>query len=141
LVCAVTDQSSGIQWYNGSNGNTGATGTAIGTGQTNTTTIVNFQGIGAYAAQLCNDLSLNGYDDWFLPSIDELKEMYNNKTIINTTSVANSGTNLDESRQGVYWSSTRFTNSRASSLRFSDAFVEGSFKASSTLNVRAVRAF
>ena len=36
LVCAVSDQSTGIQWYNGSNRTTGATATAIGTGQANT---------------------------------------------------------------------------------------------------------
>ena len=57
---------------------TGATGTAIGTGQANTTAIVTTQGAGSYAAQLCNDLTVGGYNDWFLPSKDELDLMYEN---------------------------------------------------------------
>ncbi len=77
LVCAPEDQSSGIQWYNGSYVLTGATPTAIGTGQANTTAIVNVQGQGSYAAKICSDLVLNGFDDWFLPSKEELILMYN----------------------------------------------------------------
>jgi len=44
LIAATVDQSTGIQWYNGSYVATGATGTAIGTGQANTTAIVTIQG-------------------------------------------------------------------------------------------------
>ena len=36
LLCAINDQSDGIQWYNGSYTATGATATAIGRGQANT---------------------------------------------------------------------------------------------------------
>ena len=56
----------------------GATATAVGTGQANTTAIATAQGVGSYAAQLCNDLVLGGYNDWFLPSKDELHKMYIN---------------------------------------------------------------
>ena len=55
--------------------------TAIGTGETNTAAIVAVQGAGStYAAQLCDALVVENkwgetYDDWFLPSIDELAEM------------------------------------------------------------------
>jgi len=35
LIAATADQSTGIQWYNGSNVSTGATATAIATGQAN----------------------------------------------------------------------------------------------------------
>ncbi len=82
LEAAPSDQSTGIQWYyNGSYVTTGATGTAIGTGQANTTAIVNAQGAGSYAAQLCNELSGEEggyYDDWFLPSKDELNAIWTN---------------------------------------------------------------
>ena len=40
LIAAEADQSSGIQWYNGSYVTTGATGTAIGTGSANTDAII-----------------------------------------------------------------------------------------------------
>jgi hypothetical protein len=78
LEAAPSDQSTGIQWYNGYYVVTGATGTAIGTGQANTTAIVIIQGAGSYAAQLCNDLTVGGYNDWFLPSKNELDLMYKN---------------------------------------------------------------
>jgi uncharacterized protein (TIGR02145 family) len=54
----------------------GADGQAIGTGAQNTLDIVN-RGCGD-AAQACADLVLNGYDDWFLPSLGELEQLYFN---------------------------------------------------------------
>ncbi len=83
LIAAPFDQSLGIQWFNGNyNNTTGATGAAIGTGNSNTNTIVNNQGPGNYAAQLCSDLSLNGYTDWYLPSRDELYQLNFNRIAI-----------------------------------------------------------
>jgi len=82
LIAATADQSTGMQWYNGIFVVTGATGIAIGTGQSNTTAIVTIQGAGNYAAQLCNDLTEGGYDDWFLPSKDELNKLYLNRDAI-----------------------------------------------------------
>lgn len=50
----------------------GATGTAIGTGQTNTTAIVNgCPNESGFAAQLADALMFGGKSDWFLPSNDE----------------------------------------------------------------------
>src|SRR5688572_24421310 len=68
LVCAPLDQSNSIGWCSGSPVLTNATNTAIGQGASNTTLIVSVQGAGSYAAKICDDLVLDGYDDWFLPS-------------------------------------------------------------------------
>jgi Protein of unknown function (DUF1566) len=138
LVCAITDQSAGIQWYNGVSLNTTALGKVIGTGQANTTAIINAQGMGSYAAKLCDDLTLNGFSDWFLPSIDELKEMRIHKLMIDATSVANSGTALEATR---YWSSTEYSESlhAAEAVSFTNSsatFLE--FKSNSH-KVRAIR--
>lgn len=64
------------------------TGTGIGTGEKNTELLVKAMGdktyasMGAnkkvYAAKLCYDLVFNGFDDWFLPSKDELNLLYVN---------------------------------------------------------------
>ena len=128
LIAAATDQSTGIRWYNGSYVTTGATGTAIGTGQANTTAIVNIQGAGSYAAQLCNDLTEGGFSDWYLPSRDELNKLYINKDVI--------GGFVDL----VYWSSSEGSDDRAWYQNFVNSNQNYYYKYN-TYRVRAIRAF
>jgi hypothetical protein len=74
LIAAPSDQSTGIQW--GCYGTTvGGTSTLLGTGAANTA-IVSATCEAGTAARLCADLVLNGYDDWYLPSRDELNKLY-----------------------------------------------------------------
>lgn len=56
-----------------------AQGHTIGTGKTNTQAIVAYCNEEVYAAKLCEDLVQNGYDDWYLPSIDELGLVYEHR--------------------------------------------------------------
>ena len=139
LIAAVEDQSSGIQWYNGSYVTTGATGTAVGTGADNTTTIISVQGATetSYAAGLARAYTGGGYTDWFLPSKDELNKMYTNRATINTTAASNSGSDFSN---WYYWSSTEFGTNHAW-LQYFDNGNQGGANKSYTNSVRAVRAF
>ena len=139
LIAAVQDQSSGIRWYNGSYVTTEATSTALGTGATNTTTIISVQGATetSYAAGLARAYTGGGYTDWFLPSQGELNQMFTNTATINTTASANGGSNFSANS---YWSSTEFDNYNAERHYFIFGGQYNSRK-DFTLNVRAVRAF
>ena len=73
LIASATDQSTGAIW--GCYGTAIGTSTTIGSGQSNTTAIVNGCSTSGIPARICNDLVLNGYEDWFFPSKDELNLM------------------------------------------------------------------
>ncbi|MCX6363693.1 MAG: DUF1566 domain-containing protein [Actinobacteria bacterium] len=78
LIAASADQSSGIAWSSVTNISVGAAahGTALGTGQANTSAIVAQTGCTSGAAYLCDNLVEGGYDDWYLPSSFELYKLY-----------------------------------------------------------------
>lgn len=136
IIAAKKDQSLGAPWYNGVYGVTGATGKNIGTGPTNTRKIIRAQGApGDYAARLCAQLKVTAdatvYNDWYLPSKNELAEMYKQKAII--------GAGDD-----VYWSSTELTGAEGSNGAYAQNFSTGGRKQSDkskTYHVRAVRTF
>ena len=129
LIAAASDQSAGgIQWYSGSFITTGATGTALGTGLSNTNLIVTAQGAGSYAAQLCANLVLNSYSDWYLPSKDELEKLYINRVAIGGFANA------------VYWSSSEYDVSYAWFINFYNSNLGPATKNNTPL-VRAVRSF
>ena len=139
LEAAPSDQSTGIQWYNGYYVLTGATGTAIGTGQSNTTAIVTIQGAGSYAAQLCNDLTVGGYSDWFLPSKDELDMMYEH---LNCAGIGGFIGDWETYTFGIYHSSSEQDLKSAWYQVFPNGFQNGGDKSIyHETRVRAVRAF
>ncbi len=129
IISATTDQIVNITWGNGSNLQTGSSGTALGTGNTNTNTIVNLLGNGSYAAKLCSDLVLNGYNDWYLPSRDEMSKMILNKNAIGGFTSAN------------YWSSSEYDISNAYYSNFTSGSANLIGSKNFVSNVRAVRSF
>jgi hypothetical protein len=138
LIAAPEDQSIGVTWGKFGSGpgfgtfTTNARATEIWTGKRNTDMIVAVTFEGEYAARLCYDLVLNGYDDWFLPSRDELSELYKNRAKI--------GGFVSTSK---YWSSSEAVYNSAYCQDFSNAgkSPEGGHKISESHRVRAVRYF
>jgi hypothetical protein len=130
LIAAISDQSIGIRWWNGSYITTGATGTAIGTGLANTNTIITSQGATttSYAAGLARAYAGGGYTDWYLPSKDELNKLYLNRIAIGGFA------------GNAYWSSTEYDSSNAWGQGFNTG---GQYYGSKNYTdyVRAIRAF
>lgn len=137
MVCAVSDQSSGAEWGCYGTQISGAEGTAIGTGAQNTIDIEAGCTTAGTAADICANLSLNGYTDWFLPSKDELNQMYNNRYIINATAIANGGSSFVGA---YYWSSSEKHSNTAWVQIFTYFYQIWSNKYNAN-RVRAVRAF
>ena len=116
----------------GSSGHTGtsiagARGTAIGTGKANTGAILAAD-VDAPAAKACADYNTAGKDDWFLPSKDELKELYKQKSKI--TGITSN----------YYWSSSEVRGDVAWGQGFLFGLRDGEFK-NVEAKVRAIRAF
>ena len=139
LVCAISDQSNLIHWYNGLDAITGSSGVAIGTGQANTVAIITTQGAieTSYAAGLAKAYTAGEYSDWFLPSKDELNEMYLNKNKIDSTAIANGGASFTNQ---WYWSSSEYDNTSSWTEIFSSGIQTRHYK-HNWHSVRAVRAF
>jgi hypothetical protein len=102
----------------------------VGTGEQNTIDIETGCTIPGTAADICANLNLGGYTDWFLPSKDELYLMYANLKVFGVGGFADYG----------YWSSSEFDGD--------DAWVQYFFNGAQLYDskdymyrVRAVRAF
>jgi hypothetical protein len=130
LVCAPNDQSTSVPWYSQAYTYYGITKTAVGSGQTNTSSLVSILGNGYYAANFCDDLVLNGFDDWFLPSRDELGLMYTN---LKKNGFGNFTNNS-------YWSSSEYDYLNAYTQYFSSGLQSCNNKLHS-YSIRAVRIF
>ena len=139
LIAATADQASdsGIQWATKSYwliSVPGALGTAIGTGDTNTVWIIAQNGAGAtYAAGLARAYTGGGYTDWFLPSKDELNQLFLKREAIG---------GFDTTTRPNYWSSSQFGSgiNGAWFQYFADGY-QGYHSKDWPNRVRAVRAF
>jgi hypothetical protein len=127
LISAAVDQGTGAPWgcYQTS---IPGTSQSIGTGQANTTLILNGCASAGIAARICDDLVLNGYNDWYLPSRGELIEMYNQRLLIGGFSAT------------YYWSSSQYNGYFGFIKSFSGLTAVLGYKYDGWL-VRAIRAF
>lgn len=149
LIVSAVNNAEDIQW--GCRGQLlDITSREYGTGQENTQAVVNWHegweetwftapsSVGGYcherndgtvAARVCNDLDLNGYTDWYLPSIDELDFIYEN---------------VHKNRQGDFgesecWSSSEFSEGSAWIKSFGTRGDEYGYQKSFNRSVRCVR--
>lgn len=134
LVAAPTNQGE-TSWGCRGTG-VGATSTIIGAGKQNTNNILNGCMVVNTAADYCDNLNLNGFNDWFLPSKDELREMY--------FKIGGGGIGVNQNignfTSSSYWSSSEDNDNNAWSQDFSSSFQAVSNKNNDN-QVRAVREF
>ena len=100
-------------------------------GQLNTTNILAQDNLRPIAASICNDLVINGYDDWFLPAPLQLSLMYANLHLIG---LGNFSTIIP------YWSSRQSDDTNAVTFNFSDGSTPSAGKSDQYI-VRAMRSF
>ncbi len=86
------------------------TSTAIGSGKANTNAIISKCSDSDVIARLCYNFESGGYDDWYLPSINELEKIYLNRVAIGITQTLN------------YWSSTEADENFAWILAFANGY-------------------
>jgi hypothetical protein len=128
LIAAPSDQSNTVTWGCQGVGISGADGTALGTGAQNTLEILAGCSAVGIASKICNELVLNGYDDWYLPSKDELNKLFINRDIISGFS------------SNWYWSSSEYDPNNAWFQHFSIVSQVWGYKGM-TVRIRAVRSF
>jgi hypothetical protein len=140
LVAADQDQSGGgTEWGCYCTAITG-TDTSFGKGAANTLKIVQQCSQANYAAKICDNLILNGYSDWYLPSNGELNLMYLN---LKQKGIGNFLTSVP------YWSSCTASygscgiNGGAYTFNFSNGTTVSEYRAgyAGTGAVRAIRSF
>ena len=127
LEAAPEDQGLFV-WWGGKGISISGTASEVGTGEANTKAIVGLLERGSNAARICHDLVFGDFDDWFLPSRDELAQMYQKKDHIG---------GMDS---GIYWSSTEHDASGAWLQSFADGRQSRETK-DFRIRVRAIRAF
>ena len=160
LVSALTDQQTGngATWYNPSctygreingfgNGpfvDTRTFETGLFGGKYNTWVINFLQGGSTSAAAICSAYTGGSFNDWYLPSIEELNKMYLNIGNGNSLGLGNIGGFANRH----YWSSTEiptYIDNHYNHSAFSQEFGYGSQtnfnKSNGYLYVRAIRAF
>ena len=127
LEAAPIDQATSVWGCYGSE-ISGADGTAVGTGAANTADIVAGCAGANTAAKIADAYALNGYTDWYLPSMDELNLLYAQKDVVGGLALSN------------YWSSSETNSNNAWNQNFNNGSPYNYGK-NFTLPVRAVRAF
>ena len=141
LIASLADLSSGIPWTTATLSaiEIGPSAQSLRDGLANTNAIVAQAGAGTtYAAGLCKAYNVGGFNDWYLPAINELNQCYNSLEIVNEVLGDINGFNLSSD----YWSSTEYANyGSARKQNFGNGDKDFLNKYIFSFAVRAVRRF
>ncbi len=102
LVITNSDLSDGTTW--GCYGTDIVTNSILGSGLSNTNNIISNCTESGIASKICSELVLGGFDDWYLPSVDEWKKIYPNS---NAIGFSTRGSDYPPYNYRYYWSSTQ----------------------------------
>jgi len=138
LIVAQTDQSQSQVWSNNTLSLVGGMAQSSWSGMENSDAIIKQGGHTSSAASVARAYAGGSNTDWYLPSLDELNLLYQNRFNVNKTLSVTSG--ATQIGQNFYWSSTENINTDAWCLSFDigDAY---SISKYNTIYVRAVRYF
>ncbi len=130
-------------WSNITNQEIGANAQSRWDGYNNSLAIVNQSGHTNSAALLCLNSNNSGYSDWYLPSIDELNLLWQNRFNVNKSLSFIDGSN--EISDFSHWSSTENTMEYSWAIDYYSAVANyyrpGCNQKVETGYVRAIRAF
>lgn len=124
LIATPSDQAKEIEWGCYRSDIDGAEGYELLTGKKNTIDIIGGCDESNIAARVCSDLELNGYEDWYLPTRNEIDKLYNNRVAIGGF------------YSSYYWTSREVSDGSA----WGFSFVKGEDSAFPKWHRRAVRA-
>jgi len=111
-------------------------------GEANTKAVIEFDDKTESAAKLCYDYKYKEYEDWYLPSIDEIKLLFDNRYVINKALELDEDPETELIQQKYYWSSSQMDASHAWFYDMGTGISgDGSKKNLSKTHVRAIRYF
>lgn len=145
LVVSIADQNAAQAWSNINSISVGPSAQSLWDGDSNSNAIVAQSGFINGAALTCLNYSIGSVTDWYLPAIDELSLLWQNRFNVNRTLQGASNAGSISGAQVIlvnsgYWSSTE----SGINLAFGFSFANGGSYNDDKLNsnyVRAIRKF
>lgn len=107
-------------------------------GKTNTSNIISELGSAGFAAFACDTLNAGNYNDWYLPSIDELSLLFQKKYLINSILFADEDESTEPIDNNKYWSSTEKDDERTYIMDFGAISIGNK---NEEISIRPIRAF